>query len=87
VSIVLLRRIANALNVALDELFTAEVEEPVEKRMIRRFLDRLPAQRLKDVVFRLMRDFGPEEKVRRMRVCADGSARRGKINAGIAAVS
>ena len=33
-------------------------EGSVEKRLIRRFLDRLPAHRLEDVVFRLMRDFG-----------------------------
>src|SRR5580692_8173729 len=54
VSIVLLRRIAAALHVSLAELFAPEVEEPAEKLMIQRFLERLPNHRLEDVVFRLM---------------------------------
>src|SRR5438046_72777 len=66
VSIVLLRRIASALNVSLVELFAPEVEEPGEKHLIQRFLERLPNHRLEDVVFRLMLDFGPEEKVRQI---------------------
>src|SRR5438309_7235152 len=57
VSIVLLRRIAGALDVSLVELFAPEVEEPAEKQMIQRFLERLPTHRLENVVFRLMRDF------------------------------
>src|SRR5438445_13778201 len=42
VSIVLLSRIAAALNVSLVELFAFEADEPAEKQMIRRFLERLP---------------------------------------------
>src|SRR5271168_443305 len=72
VSIVLLRRIAAALNVSLVELFAPEVEEPSEKLMIQRFLERLPNHRLEDVVFRLMRDFNPGEKVRRKRIALIG---------------
>src|SRR5216684_2216917 len=49
VSIVLLRRIAAALNVSLVELFAPEVEEPAEKQMIQRFLERLPNHRLEDI--------------------------------------
>src|SRR5882762_7872217 len=49
VSIVLLRRIAAALSVSLLELFAPEVEEPAEKQMIQRFLERLPNGRLEDV--------------------------------------
>src|SRR5439155_4974128 len=56
VSIVLLRRIAAALNVSLVELFTLESEETSEKQLIQRFLERLPDHRLKDVVLRLIRD-------------------------------
>ena len=82
VSIVLLRRIANALNVSLGELFSAEVEEPVQKRLIHRFLDWLPAHRLEDVVYRLMRDFGPEEKLRRMRIALIGVRGAGKSTLG-----
>src|SRR5258708_1342182 len=68
VSIVLLRRIAAALNVSLVELFAPEVEESAEKQMIHRFLDRLPHHRLEDVGFRLMLDFSPGETARRKRV-------------------
>jgi XRE family aerobic/anaerobic benzoate catabolism transcriptional regulator len=82
VSIVLLRRIAAALNVSLVDLFAPEAEEPVEKRLIQRFLERIPAHRLEDVAFRLMRDFGHEEKVRRMRIALIGLRGAGKSTLG-----
>lgn len=82
ISVILLRRIATALNVSLVELFIPEVEEPVEKRLIQRFLERLPSHRLEDVVFRLMRDFGHEEKVRRMRIALIGLRGAGKSTLG-----
>jgi XRE family transcriptional regulator, aerobic/anaerobic benzoate catabolism transcriptional regulator len=82
VSIVLLRRIAAALNVRLVELFAPAVEEPAEKRVIRRFLDRLPAHRLEDVAFRLMREFGDEESARRMRIALIGLRGAGKSTLG-----
>jgi XRE family aerobic/anaerobic benzoate catabolism transcriptional regulator len=82
VSIVLLRRIASALNVSLVELFAPEVEEPGEKQFIQRFLERLPNHRLEDVVFRLMRDFGPEEKLRRKRIALIGLRGAGKTTLG-----
>jgi len=82
ISIVLLRRIAAALNVSLVELFAPEAEEPVEKRLIQRFLERIPAHRLEDVAFRLMRDFGHEEKVRRMRIALIGLRGAGKSTLG-----
>jgi XRE family aerobic/anaerobic benzoate catabolism transcriptional regulator len=82
ISVILLRRIATALNVSLAELFMPEVEEPVEKQLIQRFLERLPSHRLEDVVFRLMRDFGDEEKVRRMRIALIGLRGAGKSTLG-----
>jgi len=82
VSIVLLRRIAAALNVSLVKLFAPEVEEPAEKQMIQRFLERLPNHRLEDVVFRLMRDFSPGEKVRRKRIALIGLRGAGKSTLG-----
>ena len=82
VSIVLLRRISAALNVSLVELFTPESEETSEKQLIRRFLERLPDHRLKDVVSRLIRDFGPEEKLRRARVALIGLRGAGKSTLG-----
>ncbi len=82
ISIVLLRRIAAALHVSLVELFAPEVEGPAEKQMIQRFLERLPNHRLEDVVFRLMRDFSPGEKVRRKRIALIGLRGAGKSTLG-----
>ena len=82
VSIVLLRRIAAALHVSLVDLFSPEVEEPAEKLQIQRFLERLPHHRLEDVVGRLMREFGHEEKARRMRVALIGLRGAGKSTLG-----
>ena len=82
VSIVLLRHIAAALGVSLVELLTSEVEDTVERRLIRRFLERLPQHRLEEVVFRLMRDFGHEEAVRRKRVALIGLRGAGKTTLG-----
>src|SRR5215470_10299198 len=45
ISIILLRRIATALGVSLGELFTSEIEEPAEIRLIQRFLERIPTHR------------------------------------------
>ena len=82
VSIVLLRRIAGALDVSLVELFAPEVAEPGEKQLIQRFLERLPNHRLEEVVFRLMRDFSPGEKARRKRIALIGLRGAGKSTLG-----
>lgn len=82
VSIVLLRNIARALDVSLVELLAPEAEDTVEKRLIRRFLERLPRHRLEEVVFKLMRDFGHEEAVRRKRIALIGLRGAGKSTLG-----
>lgn len=82
VSIVLLRRIAQALNVSLVELLSSEAQDTVERRLIRRFLERMPSHRLEEVVFRLMRDFGHEEALRRNRVALIGLRGAGKSTLG-----
>ena len=82
VSIVLLRRIAKALNMSLVELFAPEAHEPAEKQLISRFLEQLPAHRLEDVASRLLRDFGPEEKERRRRTALIGLRGAGKSTLG-----
>jgi XRE family aerobic/anaerobic benzoate catabolism transcriptional regulator len=82
ISIVLLRRIAAALNISLAELFAPDVEEPAEKQTIRRFLEHLPANRLEDVLFRLKRDFSNEEITRKMRVALIGLRGAGKSTLG-----
>jgi XRE family transcriptional regulator, aerobic/anaerobic benzoate catabolism transcriptional regulator len=82
VSIVLLRRIAAALHASLLDLFAPEVEEPAEKRVIQRFLERLPNHRLEEVVLRLKRDFSPGEKQRRQRIALIGLRGAGKSTLG-----
>lgn len=82
VSIVLLRRIAAALHVSLVQLFAPEIEEAAERLLIQRFLERLPAHRLENVVIRLLREFGQEEKTRRMRFALIGLRGAGKSTLG-----
>ena len=82
ISIVLLRRIAAALNVSLAELFDSELEEPAQKKLIQRFLERIPLHRLEEVAFRLMRDFSHEEAVRRGRIALIGLRGAGKSTLG-----
>lgn len=83
ISIVLLRRIAGALHVSLAELFAAEAETPHEKVLIQRFLERLPAHRVEDAMFRLLREFGDEEAARRKRVALIGLRGAGKSTLGL----
>lgn len=83
VSIVLLRRIAAALHVSLADLFEAETEAQHEKVLIQRFLERLPAHRVEDAMFRLLREFGDEEAARRKRVALIGLRGAGKSTLGL----
>jgi XRE family transcriptional regulator, aerobic/anaerobic benzoate catabolism transcriptional regulator len=82
VSIVLLRRIADALDVSLAELFAPDAEKPSEKRLVQDFLERLPADRVKDVVSRLMRDYSHEDQLRHSRVALIGLRGAGKSTLG-----
>jgi XRE family aerobic/anaerobic benzoate catabolism transcriptional regulator len=83
ISILLLRRIAAALHVSLAELFAAEAETRHEKLLIQRFLERLPAHRVEDAMFRLLREFGDEEVARRKRVALIGLRGAGKSTLGL----
>src|SRR5437879_3298259 len=82
ISIVLLRRIAAALDVSLAELFAPELEEPAEKKLIQRFLESIPPHRLEDITFRIMRDFGQEDAARRGRIALVGLRGAGKSTLG-----
>lgn len=82
-SVLLLRNVARALELPLTELIDG-AEHPVEKRLIRRFLERLPEHRLEDVVFRLLRDFGHEESTRKKRIALIGLRGAGKTTLGAA---
>jgi XRE family transcriptional regulator, aerobic/anaerobic benzoate catabolism transcriptional regulator len=82
ISVVLLQRVAAALRVPIANLFVPQTDEPNEKELIQKFLERLPEHRLEDVVSRLTRDFGQEEKVRRMRIALIGMRGAGKSTLG-----
>jgi XRE family transcriptional regulator, aerobic/anaerobic benzoate catabolism transcriptional regulator len=82
ISIVLLRRIATALNVSLAELFAPKVPVPDETRMIRELLERLPSRRLQETLRRLTRELASEEKSRRSRIALIGLRGAGKSTLG-----
>src|SRR5579863_4499086 len=72
VSIVLLRRIATALNVSLAELFAAEPVASGAKRSIQDLLERLTAPQLTAVAARLTQEFGATPKDRHSRIALIG---------------
>lgn len=82
-SVLLLHNVARALGMPLTELIEPQ-ESSVEQRLIRRFLDNLPERQLEDVIFRLMRDFGPEAAARKRRVALVGLRGAGKTTLGSA---
>lgn len=82
ISVVLLQRVSRALGVPIASLFAPQTEEHTEKRFIQRFLERLPEHRLEEVVSRLTRDFGLEEKIRKMRIALIGMRGAGKSTLG-----
>lgn len=82
-SVLILRSVARALGMPLTELVDPQ-ESSVEQRLIRRFLDKLPERQLEDVVFRLMRDFGPEAAARKRRIALVGLRGAGKTTLGSA---
>jgi len=82
VSVLLLRRIAAAMNVTVLDLLSAEHQDTAETRLFRRFLERVPTHRMEDVILRLMRDFGHEDAMRRKRVALIGLRGAGKSTIG-----
>ncbi len=83
ISIVLLRRIAQALSVSLADIFAPErAEEPEAKRQLERLLGRLPAHRMEELLHRLLGEFGPEPEQRRNRLALIGLRGAGKSTLG-----
>jgi len=82
ISILLLRRIAAALNASLADLFLSGAPVPDEKRMIGELLERLPAKQLQETVRRLTRELAHEEKSRRARIALIGLRGAGKSTLG-----
>jgi XRE family aerobic/anaerobic benzoate catabolism transcriptional regulator len=81
-SIVLLRRVATALGSRLVDMLEPDEAGSVERRMITRLLDSVPAHRLEDLAFRLMREVGREEGLRRGRIALVGLRGAGKSTLG-----
>jgi len=81
-SIVLLRRVAAALGSKLIDMLELDENGSVERRMITRLLDSVPAHRLEDLTFRLMREFGREEAMRHGRIALVGLRGAGKSTLG-----
>lgn len=82
-SIVLLRRVAAALGIALEDLIST-ADASAEQRLVRRFLEHLPPERLEDVVLRLTREFGNADAARQDRVALVGLRGAGKSTLGAA---
>src|SRR5215475_2469358 len=65
-SVVLLRRVAGALGLRITDLLDSATDVP-EQKLLRRFVDGLPPQRLLEVLKRLTAEFGQDVAVRRRR--------------------
>jgi XRE family transcriptional regulator, aerobic/anaerobic benzoate catabolism transcriptional regulator len=79
-SIVLLRRVAAALNVRVTYLLDSE--SSAQRAQVSRFIDSLPEERLADVMRRLQSEFGADESVRRKRIALIGLRGAGKSTLG-----
>lgn len=82
ISVMLLRRVASALAATVGEVLVVEEQDTEERRLIRRFLERLPRPRLEEVIARLARDIGDEESARRKRIALIGLRGAGKSTLG-----
>jgi XRE family transcriptional regulator, aerobic/anaerobic benzoate catabolism transcriptional regulator len=82
ISVLLLRRITDALNISLADLFMAVREPQPEKRFIQNLLERLPDHRLQEVAQKLMREFGEDLKLRWSRLALIGLRGAGKSTLG-----
>jgi XRE family aerobic/anaerobic benzoate catabolism transcriptional regulator len=80
-SIVFLRRVASALGMPLVTMLESGGARS-EQKLIRRFLDGLPAERLEEVLRRLTEEFGQTELVRRRRISLIGLRGAGKTTLG-----
>ena len=81
ISIMLLRRVALALDVPLAELLETDPDS-VEKQSIRRFLRQIPRYRIDDLLVRLVREVGSEREARRRRIALIGLRGAGKSTLG-----
>jgi XRE family aerobic/anaerobic benzoate catabolism transcriptional regulator len=81
ISIVLLRRVAEALGTHIGELLHTE-QEALADRLVRRFLHQMPAHQLEEVLVRLAREVGAGSEARRDRIALIGTRGAGKSTLG-----
>jgi XRE family aerobic/anaerobic benzoate catabolism transcriptional regulator len=82
ISVLLLQKVAAALDLPLGEVLLEQDEQAVELKLIQQFLRRLPAQQLPHVRAQLMRDFGNSPADRMKRVALIGLRGAGKSTLG-----
>jgi XRE family transcriptional regulator, aerobic/anaerobic benzoate catabolism transcriptional regulator len=82
ISVLLLQKVAAALNLPLGELLSERDEQAVELTLIQQFLRRLPPQRLPQVRAQLMREFGSSPLERLERIALIGLRGAGKSTLG-----
>lgn len=80
-SIVLLRRVAAALGLRIVDLLDPG-DDRAEQRLVRRFLDSLPPDKLQEALRRLTVEFGQDVSVRRKRITLIGLRGAGKTTLG-----
>ncbi|MEY4761112.1 MAG: hypothetical protein RLZZ200_968 [Pseudomonadota bacterium] len=81
ISIILLRRVAEALGSTIPDLLQSEQEALVE-RLMRRFLRRVPVHQLEEVLDRLAREAATGSEARRDRIALIGTRGAGKSTLG-----
>jgi XRE family aerobic/anaerobic benzoate catabolism transcriptional regulator len=81
ISVILLRRVSDALGVALSEVFARDGDDDL-RNALRRLLERVPLHRLDDAIGRLVRELGDANDVRRERIALIGLRGAGKSTLG-----
>ena len=82
ISVLLLQKVATALDLPLTELFTAQDEQAAELSLIQQFLKRLPPQQLSKLRAQLTREFGSGPLERTKRIALIGLRGAGKSSLG-----
>jgi XRE family aerobic/anaerobic benzoate catabolism transcriptional regulator len=83
ISVLLLQKVAAALNLPFGQLLSGEDEQAVELTLIQQFLRRLPPQQLPRVRAQLMREFGSSPLERMKRIALIGLRGAGKSTLGV----
>jgi XRE family aerobic/anaerobic benzoate catabolism transcriptional regulator len=82
ISVLLLQKVAAALNLPVGELLNGQDQQAVELTLIQQFLRRLPPQQLPKVRAQLMREFGSSPLERMKRIALIGLRGAGKSSLG-----